>query len=84
MKINEEFTNQVNEEKNLKLPVTSYMQNLDKIAVMAKQEIGFINVIIKPIWGKVNLFFDGYLNSIESNINANIKKWEEILQENSC
>ena len=79
-KINQEFTNQVNEEKSLGLPITPYMQNLDKIDVMAKQEIGFINFIIQPLWKKVNEFFENALSEPLKNISANIKTWEGVLE----
>lgn len=45
IKVNQEFSNQVKEEAQIGLPPTPYMIDLDKMEVMAKQEINFIKVI---------------------------------------
>lgn len=82
-KVNEEFTMQTQDEAKLGLPVTPYMKDLDKVAVLAKAEIGFIKFVQRPVWNTVNIFFDNQLAFILGNIDDNIKKWEEILNKNT-
>jgi cAMP-specific phosphodiesterase 4 len=81
MKINQEFTCQIDDEEKLGLPVTPYMRDLDKPIVLAKAEMGFIKFIQKPIWSLLNGFFENQLDFIMKNIEDNIKNWELILEE---
>lgn len=62
--------------------MTPFMQNLDKIQIMAKQEIGFIKVIVKPLWVLVNNFLDNYLDDASKNCDDNIKEWENLQEGN--
>ena len=50
LKVSTEFTQQVEEEHIMNLPVTSYLSGLDNIKNIAKQEIQFIKVIITPLF----------------------------------
>ena len=50
LRVSEEFTLQVEEEKALGLPVTSYLEGLTDLRTIAKQEIKFISVIIQPLF----------------------------------
>lgn len=81
-KINSEFTQQIKDEEKLGLPITPYMRDLDKPAVLAKAEIGFIKFVQRPIWIVVNDFFNNKLEFIMKNIEDNIKKWENVFEEN--
>ena len=81
-KINAEFTHQIQDEEKLGLPITPYMRDLDKPAILAKAEIGFIKFIQRPIWNVLNIFFDCKIAFVMTNIDENIKKWESILEEN--
>ena len=81
IKINQEFTSQIQDEEKLGLPITPYMRDLDKPMVLAKAEIGFIKFVQKPIWSVINGFFDNNLDFIMHNIEENIRLWEKILEE---
>lgn len=78
-RINQEFANQIEDEKKMGLPLTPYMLDLDKSFVMAKQEIQFIKVIQKPIWVVINRFLDGYLDEAIRTCESNVAVWEKIL-----
>lgn len=80
IKINQEFTNQVRNEKEIGIPTTAYMLDLDKPAVMAKQEMQFIKVIQKPLWEKVNIFLEDRMKDAYNNCDENIKEWEKIFK----
>ncbi len=69
------------EEGKLGIPVTTYMMGLDKVPTMAKQEMQFVNVIIKPLWTVVNDFFNGELKECVENCQENIKKWDEVYKQ---
>ena len=60
------------------MPVAPYMLNLDNKAVMAKNELGFMQFIIKPLWVTFNEFTADAVSLSVKNIEANIKRWEEI------
>ena len=79
LKINQEFTAQVKEETKMGLPPTSYMMDLDRPEIMAKQEISFIKVIQKPLWESVNRFFEGFMAKALEDCEKNIKEWEKLL-----
>lgn len=78
IKINQEFSNQVRNEKDIGIPPTAYMLDLDKPAIMAKQEMQFIKVIQKPLWEKVNIFMEDKMKDAYANCEENIKEWEKI------
>lgn len=48
--VNREFIAQYKEEQECNLTPTIYMKDLDKISNVAKQEIGFFKIIVKPLW----------------------------------
>ena len=81
IKINQEFTSQIQDEEKLGLPVTPYMKDLEKPVVLAKAEIGFIKFIQRPIWSLINVFFGNRLHFIMQNIEENINLWEKLLDE---
>jgi len=45
---------------------------------LSKNEIGFSNFIVKPLWDSLNIFLDGDLAISLSHIEKNIKEWEII------
>lgn len=65
------------------LPQTAYMKDLDQIGVMAKAEMGFIKMIVNPLWSLINMFLDNELESLITNLNKNAEKWEQIYLENT-
>ena len=69
------------EEEKLGLPITPFMKGLDNLANIAKQEIGFIKVIIRPLWNEVNNFMENSLKECVELIDDNQKKQEKIMQD---
>ena len=65
------------DEKRLELPVTTYMLNLDKPDIMAKNETQFMKVIVRPLWMKLNELLKDGMKVATDNIDKNIQKWEE-------
>lgn len=59
------------------------MKDLDQIAVMAKAEMGFIKMIVSPLWSLINMFMDNELENLITNLNKNAEKWEQIYLENT-
>lgn len=48
---------------------------------MAKGEIGFISVIVKPLWETINKFCGfGFRKQVE-NVEKNLKYWQQIKEE---
>lgn len=65
------------------MPQTAYMKDLDQIGVMAKAEMGFIKMIVSPLWSLINMFLDNELENLIVNLNKNAEKWEQIYLENT-
>ena len=65
------------------MPQTPYMKDLDQIGVMAKAEMGFIKMIVLPLWSIVDLFLDHEVEGIIKNLNKNAERWEKIYLESS-
>ena len=59
------------------------MKDLDKINVMAKSEIGFITVIVKPVWDLTNNYCNQQLNEQISILENNIQEWHHILEKHN-
>ena len=56
------------------------MKGLDNLANIAKQEIGFIKVIIRPLWVEVNNFMENSLKECLDNTDDNKSRWEKIFE----
>lgn len=78
-KVNQEFLNQTVDEERLGIPVTAYMKELEKENMRARSEIGFIKIILRPLWTTLNSFFDGRFEEQMKTIEQNLKRWELIL-----
>lgn len=76
----QEFEAQVTEEENLQLPVTTFMQDLQKPSVFLKNEVGFYSVIVRPLWECLGMWLapgtDLALAQLSDNI-AKLKKMQE-------
>ena len=57
------------------------MKGLDNLANIAKQEIGFIKVIIRPLWAEINTFMENSLKECLDHVDANKNKWEKVYEE---
>ena len=65
------------------LPQTQYLKDLDQISIMAKAEMGFIKMIVYPLWSLVNFFLDNELVEVLKTLNLNAESWEKIYLESS-
>jgi len=59
------------------------MKDLDQIGIMAKAEMGFIKMIVQPLWGLMNIFLDHELEDVIKRLNDNANSWEKIYLESS-
>ena len=64
----------------LGIQVTPWFKDLDKTHIMAKQEIAFISLVIKPLWDLLNDFCAKSMTVATDNINKNIKEWNNLLE----
>ncbi|CAD8126757.1 unnamed protein product [Paramecium sonneborni] len=81
-RVNKEFSAQYEEEGRLGIPQTPFLKDLDKIHIMAKSEMGFFKVIVRPLWFTLNAFFDGFLHQSITNLDTTIISWEKIYHAN--
>lgn len=58
------------------------MKDLDRNDIMAKAEMGFIKVIVQPLWSLLNRFLNHDLNDYIKNLITNAESWEKIYNEN--
>ncbi|CAK91630.1 unnamed protein product (macronuclear) [Paramecium tetraurelia] len=81
-RVNKEFSAQYDEEGRLGIPQTPFLKDLDKLHIMAKSEMGFFKVIVRPLWFTLNTFFDGFLQQSITNLDNTIISWEKIYHAN--
>jgi hypothetical protein len=58
------------------------MKDLDRNDIMAKAEMGFIKVIVQPLWTVVNNFLNKDFDDALKNILKNGENWEKLY--NAC
>lgn len=63
------------------LPPTVFMKDLDKPRVYYKNELGFLNAIIKPLWSCLKEWLKDTINYEMSNIENNIEIFAEQAKE---
>jgi hypothetical protein len=68
------------EEKMNNMTMTPYIQNLTTLPNIAKNELSFIKVIIRPLWELTVQIFGRQLQLTVDNIDKNIKEWEKLMQ----
>ncbi|CAK86012.1 unnamed protein product (macronuclear) [Paramecium tetraurelia] len=78
-RLRKEFQAQSQLEDIVGIAQTPYLRNLDDEVQYAKNEIGFLKVIVKPIYESLNQFSDGAMSLQLANINLSIKKYSEIV-----
>jgi hypothetical protein len=61
------------------MPITPYIQNLTTMANIAKNELSFIKVIIRPLWEQAIMVFGSPLQLTVDNIDKNVKEWEKFM-----
>lgn len=57
------------------------MKDLNKSHVMAKSEVGFMKVIVKPLYVMLNEFYQGKLDFCLENIEETTREWEKLTKE---
>jgi hypothetical protein len=57
------------------------MKDLDNPEVMAKAEMGFIKVIVLPLWNELNKILGGDVNQAVERLKRNQHEWESIAQD---
>ena len=62
----------------MKIPCTPYLKDLDQKHILAKSEIGFIKVIVKPIFDTLDNFLKNDLKALVENLENNISEWQNI------
>ncbi|CAD8145563.1 unnamed protein product [Paramecium pentaurelia] len=77
-KVNMEFKAQFDEEGTRQITQTPFMKDLDKQEIMAKNEMGFFKVIVRPLWASLNEFYEKQLQDVIDNVENTIIKWEKI------
>ncbi|CAK89274.1 unnamed protein product (macronuclear) [Paramecium tetraurelia] len=80
-KINQEYRAQYAEEGKKGYPQQPFMKDLDKLHVMSKNEIGFIKVIVRPLYHQMNQFGKGAFQVCVDNLDETTFEWEKVYQQ---
>lgn len=56
------------------------MKDLDQINIMAKAEMGFLKMIVQPLWTLLNTFLDNELEDLIKRLCQNAEEWEKIYE----
>jgi len=72
-----EFSNQIKKEEQLNLPIQDYMK-LTSDKSFYSSEYYFSSIVIKPMWNLLVEIFPE-LEEYYNNLNSNINKWKELL-----
>ncbi len=76
--ISQEFTNQVQAEKEAGLPFAPFMDNLTNPLVFAKSQVGFSNFVIKPLYTAAATVFQE-LEPLVLQLNENVEHWKSLV-----
>lgn len=58
------------------------MKDLNIMHVLAKNEMGFLKVIVQPLYKEISSFYDDpVLNKLLTNVEDNIERWQNIMME---
>jgi len=76
--ISQEFTNQVQAEKEAGLPFAPFMDNLTNPLVFAKSQVGFSNFVIKPLYAAAASVFHE-LEPLVLQLNDNVEQWKALV-----
>ena len=58
IRVTTEFSRQANKERELQLPVTTFMDGLDSQVKIAKLQIGFFDWMVKPLYNTLGILFE--------------------------
>ncbi|CAD8199220.1 unnamed protein product [Paramecium octaurelia] len=79
-KINQEYRAQYEDEGKKGYPQQPFMKDLDKLHVMSKNEMGFIKVIVRPLYHQMNVFGKGAFQICVNNLDETILEWDKLYQ----
>jgi hypothetical protein len=80
-KVNLEFVAQYALEGSLGLPQTPFLKGLDNSQTLAKSEMNFSKVIVRPLWVALNAFCSREGDELEvsvTNLDNTIISWEKL------
>ena len=77
LKIIQEFNNQVWQEEQRGLPVSEHLRVGNEIDQIKRNQVGFIDFVIYPLWKELENFLPEVSEFVES-IEKNRKNWEEL------
>lgn len=73
----EEFSNQYTQEIANNLPPTEFMKGLSNPSSYYKNEIGFLSIIVKPLWECFTLWASSSIDECMNNLNENIRHYQD-------
>lgn len=79
IRVTAEFSRQASKERELKLPVTSFMDGLDNEYHIAKIQISFFGFMVQPLYHAIGKLFPS-LNHLNSWGQRNCEKYKEIIR----
>ncbi|CAD8196125.1 unnamed protein product [Paramecium pentaurelia] len=79
-RVNQEFSIQYKLEGELGYPQQPYMKDLHIPHILAKSEIGFLKVIVRPCYALLSEFLEDRLKHCIGNIDDTIQYWEKIVK----
>ena len=77
----EEFSNQYTQEIQNSLPTTDFMRGLADPRSYYKNEVGFLSVIVKPLWECFQLWVNEEIQEYLNNLDDNIAIYQKRLQD---
>lgn len=77
----QEFINQYQEEIRDELPYTEFMKGLEEPKVYYKNEVGFLTIIVQPLWESVNMWLHPNIDHCLGNIQVNTEAYQKHLYE---
>ncbi|EGR27655.1 hypothetical protein IMG5_191960 [Ichthyophthirius multifiliis] len=60
---------------------TAYLKDLDKMHIYAKNEAGFIKMIVKPLWETINRFLNSQIQEQVQNLENSIVQWNALQEQ---
>lgn len=71
------------DEISLGLPTTEFMVGLQDPARFYRNEVGFLTVIVKPLWDTLSLWLSPRIDVLLGNLSENLRRYQELLDEAS-
>lgn len=77
----EEFSHQYTQEIQQSLPPTDFMNGLNEVESYYKNEVGFLTVIVKPLWECLRLWLSEETHEYMQNLLDNLEVYQKRLQD---